>query len=209
MSDDTNTHATTSSRRLVQLLALVAAVVLIADQVTKWVALENLQPSAYTPVLGDLFGLTLVRNPGAAFSFASGSTWIFTIVAVIVTIVIIRTAPRLRSTAWALSLGALLGGNLGNLGDRLLREPGFGVGHVVDFLNYGGIVVGNVADIAIVFAAASMAMLAFRGIGIDGIRTSAQGADVDAERTEPSTEATDPGTESLASGTESTDADED
>lgn len=140
------------------------------DQGTKIAALAYLTPQEYVPLLGDLFGLQLVFNPGAAFSFASGATWIFTIAAVVVTIVIIRISRRLGSRAWALSLGALLGGNLGNLIDRLLRDPGFPQGHVVDFLNYGGLFIGNVADIAIVVAAIAIAVLAFMGIGVDGQR---------------------------------------
>lgn len=140
------------------------------DQGTKIASLAYLTPQEYVPLLGDLFGLQLVFNPGAAFSFASGATWIFTIAAVVVTIVIIRISRRLGSRAWALSLGALLGGNLGNLIDRLLRDPGFPQGHVVDFLNYGGLFIGNVADIAIVVAAIAIAVLAFMGIGVDGQR---------------------------------------
>lgn len=143
------------------------------DQVTKTIALATLEPGEYVPVIGDLFGLMLVFNPGAAFSFATGSTWIFTIVAVVVTVVIIRVARRIGSRGWAFALGALLGGNLGNLLDRLFRDPGFARGHVVDFLDYGGLFVGNVADIAIVLAAVGMALLAFLGIGIDGVRHTA------------------------------------
>lgn len=160
-------------RRLLTALGLLAAGVLVVDQVTKILAVSRLAPGEYLPLLGDLFGLMLVFNPGAAFSLASGSTWIFTIVAVVVAVVIVRVSRRIGSRGWAVALGALLGGNLGNLGDRLFREPGFGVGHVVDFLNYGGLFVGNVADIAIVLAAVGMAILAFLGIGIDGTRHAA------------------------------------
>lgn len=160
-------------RRLLTALGLLAAGVLVVDQVTKIVAVSRLTTGEYVPLLGEVFGLMLVFNPGAAFSLASGSTWIFTIVAVVVAVVIVRVSRRIGSRGWAVALGALLGGNLGNLGDRLFREPGFGVGHVVDFLNYGGFFVGNVADIAIVLAAGGMAVLAFLGIGIDGTRHAA------------------------------------
>jgi len=157
----------------------------VVDQITKALAVANLTPGEYVPLLGDAFGLMLVHNPGAAFSFATGSTWIFTIVAIVVTVVIIRVARRLGSLGWALALGALLGGTLGNLMDRLFREPGFARGHVVDFLDYGGLFVGNVADIAIVLGAAAMALLAFLGIGLDGVRHHAPTEDGDdAERSE-------------------------
>lgn len=152
----------------------MAAGVLVADQVTKGLALRALDPGVYVPLIGDVFGLMLVFNPGAAFSLATGSTWIFTVVAVVVAVIILRVARRIGSRGWALALGALLGGNLGNLGDRLFRDPGFARGHVVDFLNYGGLFVGNVADIAIVVGAGAMALLAFLGIGVDGTRHAGQ-----------------------------------
>jgi len=157
-------------RRLPAALWLLAVGVLVADQVTKAIALAGLTPGVNVPVLGEAFGLLLVFNSGAAFSFATGSTWVFTIVAVVVAVVIVRISRRLGSRGWAIALGALLGGNVGNLADRLFREPGFGRGHVVDFLNYNGWFVGNVADIAIVLGAAGMALLAFLGIGVDGSR---------------------------------------
>ncbi len=151
-------------------LGLLAAGVLVVDQASKTLVVARLEPGEYIPLLGDFFGLQLVFNPGAAFSFATGSTWIFTLVAVVVTVVIVRISRKLNSRGWAFALGALLGGNLGNLGDRLFRDPGFPQGHVVDFLNYNGWFVGNVADIAIVGAAVAMAILAFLGVGVDGTR---------------------------------------
>ena len=166
-------HDQPRRRRLLVALGLLAVGVLVVDQVTKVLALAQLAPGEYVPLIGDYFGLMLVFNPGAAFSLATGSTWVFTIVAVVVAVVILRVARKLGSRGWALALGGLLGGNLGNLGDRLFREPGFARGHVVDFLNYNGWFVGNVADIAIVLAAAGMALLAFLGIGIDGTRHAA------------------------------------
>lgn len=169
-------HDQPRRRRLLAALGLLAAGVLVVDQVTKTIVLANLTPGEYVPLLGEYFGLMLVFNPGAAFSLATGSTWIFTIVAVVVTVVIVKIASRIGSRGWALALGALLGGNLGNLGDRLFRDPGFARGHVVDFLNYNGWFVGNVADIAIVLAAVGMALLAFLGIGIDGTRHAAPAA---------------------------------
>ncbi len=162
-------------------LGLLAVGVLVVDQVTTQLALGSLTEGEYVPLLGEFFGLMLVFNPGAAFSLATGSTWIFTIVAVVVAVVIVRMSRKIGSRSWALALGALLGGNLGNLGDRLFRPPGFARGHVVDFLNYNGWFVGNVADIAIVLAAVGMALLAFLGIGIDGTRASSAPEEPDAD----------------------------
>src|SRR5699024_2687616 len=160
-------------------IAAITVVTFGLDLGTKQWALSALSIGEYVPVLGEVFGFELVFNPGAAFSFASGATWVFTTAAIVVTAVLVRLSFRLRSWGWALVLSMLLGGTLGNLADRLFRDPGFGVGHVVDFLNYNGFFVGNVADIFIVAAAIGIAVLAFVGIPLDG-RTHAPGA-ADAE----------------------------
>lgn len=136
-----------------------------ADQLSKQWALSALDDGARHPVLGDLLGFRLIFNPGAALSFGAGSTWIFTIVAVVVVIAVIRLARRLTSRVWATTLGLLLAGALGNLTDRLVRPPGFGRGHVVDFIDYG-VFIGNVADIWIVGAAFAMIALSIRGVPI-------------------------------------------
>lgn len=156
-------------RRLAAWVFVLAAVVLLADQLTKWWALSTLETGERVPLLGDLLGLRLVFNPGAAFSIATGMTWALTIVVVVVVVVILRAVRRIGSRGWAVALGLLLGGALGNLGDRLFRDPGFGRGEVVDMIDYG-VFVGNVADVAIVSAAALIALLGLRGIGIDGRR---------------------------------------
>ena len=160
------------TRRPVASLLLLAAVVVLADQLTKEWALANLTEGIRDPLLGDALGLTLVFNPGAALSIASGTTWLFTLAAVGVSVAILRVAPRLGSRGWAVGLGLMLGGALGNLLDRLLREPGFAVGEVVDFIAYFDWFVGNVADIAIVGAAVLIVLLSVRGIGVDGARVS-------------------------------------
>ena len=161
-------------RRLMALLTGVTVVVLIADQVAKAWAVSSLVPGERTPVIGDLLGLSLVYNPGAALSIATGTTWLLTVVAVVVAVVIVRASRRIGSTGWAVALGLLLGGALGNLIDRLFREPSFGRGEVVDFIAYAHVFVGNVADVAIVVAAVVIVLLSMRGIRIDGSVESAQ-----------------------------------
>jgi len=158
----------TARRGLLLLLALVAAAAYGTDQLTKALAVARLEPGAPHAVVGHLLQLQLIRNAGAAFSMATGVTWVLTLVALVVVVVVVRSARRLGSTGWAVTLGLLLGGALGNLTDRLLREPGFGRGHVVDFIDYGGLFIGNVADIAIVVAAVAVAVQALRGVGLDG-----------------------------------------
>ncbi|SKC79524.1 signal peptidase II [Krasilnikoviella flava] len=155
-------------RRLVTWTFVLAALVLLVDQLTKWWAESALVWGADPrPLVGELLQLRLIYNDGAALSIATGMTWILTIVVCVVVVVIVRAIRRIGSTGWAVALGLLLGGALGNLGDRFFREPGFARGHVVDFIDYG-VFVGNVADIAIVAAAVLIVVLSFRGIGLDG-----------------------------------------
>ncbi|MBD8060864.1 signal peptidase II [Oceanitalea stevensii] len=166
-------------RGMVILLVALALGIAGIDQATKYLAEERLTQGVYVPLVGDLLGWQLIYNPGAAFSLGTGMTWVFTIIMVVVIAVVLRVSRRLRSGAWALALGMLLGGAVGNLYDRLLREPGFARGHVVDFINYNGWFVGNVADIAIVLAAILIALLALLGIEVDGTRTVSHREDDD------------------------------
>ena len=170
--DDPVVAPSASPRRRGLLITLVAltVVVLVLDQLSKAWALENLTDGVRRVLVGDLLGLQLVFNSGAALSIGTGMTWLLTIIAVAVIVVIVRASRRLGSTAWAVALGLLLGGALGNLVDRLVREPGFARGHVVDFIAYAHVFVGNVADIAIVAAAILIVILAALGVHIDGTR---------------------------------------
>lgn len=160
-------------RRLVAGLVALAAIVLVLDQVTKAWALASLDEGVRHPVLGDLLGIQLLFNPGAALGLATGTTWLLTIVAIVVVVVIVRVSRRLGSRGWAVALGLLLGGALGNLTDRMIREPGVARGHVIDFIAYGDLFVGNVADIAIVVAAGLLMILSLRGVRLDGTREGA------------------------------------
>lgn len=149
---------------------MLTAAVLVLDQLTKAWALASLTPGGRVDVLGSWLGLELVRNPGAALSFAQGMTWVLTAVAVVVVVVVARAARRLGSRGWALAFGLLLGGALGNLVDRFFRDPGPARGHVVDFIAYADWFVGNVADIAIVVAAGIVVLQTARGVRLDGTR---------------------------------------
>jgi signal peptidase II len=176
------TAAPLSVRALV-VLAGVAVVVYVLDQISKALVVANLQESQPLPVLGDLLTFQFVRNSGAAFSLASGSTWIFTIVASAVTVFIVMFARRIRSTGWAVLFGMLLGGTLGNLTDRYFREPGFPNGHVIDFLQIPLLpAIFNIADVAIVSSMAVFLILTLRGVGLDGRRHVDSPADQAAAR---------------------------
>lgn len=146
----------------------VAGVVLLLDQLTKWLAVTYLEGQPSVEVIGPLVKFTFVRNPGAAFSLGGGYTVIFSLLAVVVAVVIIRTARSLGSKAWAIALGGLLGGALGNLLDRIFREPGFMRGHVVDFIQLPYWAIFNVADMAVVFSAVLIVILTLRGVPLRG-----------------------------------------
>ncbi|WP_369406769.1 signal peptidase II [Blastococcus haudaquaticus] len=158
-----------------RLLLTLAAAVLAADLATKLLVVATIEPGEDIRVLGGALYLTNLRNTGAAFSFAEGFTVLFTLVAAVVAVVIVRTARRLFSTGWAVTLGLVLGGAVGNLIDRVFRDPGFLRGGVVDFLSVFGpdgsvFPVFNVADSAIVCGGILGALLALRGIEFDGSR---------------------------------------
>ena len=172
-SQEGTAGARRSKRLPVIVLWLVAIIVIVVDQASKQWALSALSDGRHTALFGRALGLVLVRNPGAAFSFATGQTWIFALIASCVVAIIIRVSRNLASGSWAVALGLVLGGAVGNLIDRLLREPGFLRGHVIDFIDYGGYFVGNVADIAIVAAAAGIIILSLGGWEIDGTRAGA------------------------------------
>lgn len=129
--------------------AIVAAGIVVIDQVTKAAALATLSEEARIPLLGDLFGLQLAFNPGAILSLGSGFTGVLTLVGAGAVVWLIIAALRARTAGLAVAFGFILGGALGNLIDRLFSPPGFGVGHVTDFLAYGTLFIGNLADVAL------------------------------------------------------------
>lgn len=150
------------------LLVLVALVALLADIGTKLLVVERLEGKEPIELLGGAVTLAVSRNSGAAFSFAEGATVVFTLVAVGVAVFIVRTLPRLRSSAWAVTLGLLLGGAVGNLVDRLTRAPGIGRGAVVDFISVPHFATFNVADSAITVGAVLAVLLSLKGVEVDG-----------------------------------------
>ncbi len=159
------------SPRAIGLLAAVALVAYGLDQATKYLITTTLRLNEVVPVLGEVLQLHYVTNPGAAFSLATGFTWVLSIVALGVIVFIVWFAPRIRSLAWATMFGLVLGGAFGNVTDRLFRPPGFGVGHVVDFIQVWGFpAIFNVADIAVVSAMGLFLLLSLRNVGLDGVR---------------------------------------
>jgi signal peptidase II len=155
------------------LLAVVTTIVLAADVITKVAVVSALEGERPVRLLGGAVYLQLVRNPGAAFSMATGMTWVLTLIAVAVVCAIIWIMPKLRSVGWAIGLSLVLAGALGNLSDRFFRAPGPLSGHVVDFVSLfapNGDVwpVFNVADSAIVVGGCLIVLMALLGREYDG-----------------------------------------
>jgi signal peptidase II len=180
--EQTSPQEPTGPRRLGLLLG-VAAAVFIADVISKIIVVAALKPDQPVWLISGLLDLNLTRNSGAAFSFGTGQTVVFTAIAIGVIIFILRTSRRLHSLPWAVTLGLLLGGAAGNLTDRLLRAPGVFRGDVVDWIQLPHWPVFNVADSCIVCGGFLAVVLAARGIRLDGSRdVRARGKDASAKQ---------------------------
>jgi signal peptidase II len=152
------------------LFGMVAAVGYAADLVTKQLALSTLEWSTPVQVVGEYFGFFLTSNSGAAFSLGTSYTMVLSMIAIVAAAITLWVARRLGSTGWAVGLGFLLAGILGNLTDRIFREPSVLRGHVIDFLRFPDFPVFNVADVCINIAAAVIIIQALRGVRVDGTR---------------------------------------
>jgi signal peptidase II len=159
--------------RRLALFVVVALAVLTLDVVSKVLVVANLDPYQRVRILGGAIYLQQARNSGAAFSLGTGFTVILTLVALAVVVVIVRTASRMRSVGWSVALGLILGGAVGNLVDRIFREPGVFRGRVVDWISLFGPdaehwPIFNLADSAIVCGAILAALLSLFGVPLDG-----------------------------------------
>jgi signal peptidase II len=164
-------------KRRIGIVLIFAALALGIDVTSKALVVAKLQDRGPVHVPGGFLYLNLIRNSGAAFSIGEGQTWVFTLIAAGVVFVILRVSRNLRSLPWAIALGLLLGGALGNLSDRLFRSPGVGRGDVVDFLQFPrfplvhyDFPVFNLADSSIVVGGCLMVLLSFLGMQPDGSR---------------------------------------
>ncbi|GLX54619.1 hypothetical protein Shyhy01_75680 [Streptomyces hygroscopicus subsp. hygroscopicus] len=158
------------TRRRVWVLWLVAAVAYVVDLGSKLAVVASLEGRDPVPVLGSWLELRVQRNPGAAFGMGSATTIVFTLIALAVAAVVIRVSRRLTSTPWAIALGLLLGGAVGNLTDRLFRSPGGMRGAVVDFVSVRGFSVMNLADWAITCGGVLIVVLSLAGHEPGGAR---------------------------------------
>ena len=145
------------------LACAVAAGAVLIDQGSKALALAQLSEDDRIPLLGDWLGLQLAFNPGTVMSLGSDSTWLLTLIAAAASIALLIAATRAPSAGWAVAIGLVWGGAVGNLLDRLLAPPGFGRGHVTDFLAYGNLFIGNLADVILGVGVALGLLLYLRG----------------------------------------------
>lgn len=171
MPEPSHPPASVRNRNLA-ILGGTATLVYAADLITKLIAVHKLQYREPVQVFGTAFQLELVRNPGAAFGIGVGMTVVFTLLSVLVVGAILRTANRLGSTAWAVVFGLVLGGAVGNLTDRVFREPAFLRGHVVDFLHITHWPVFNLADSAFCVAGGIVFLLVLKNIPLEGRNSS-------------------------------------
>lgn len=165
-------HARRIPARFGIVMLLCTLVAYTFDQLTKWWVVSTMTEGQVTEVLPPLLNWRFIRNPGAAFSIGTDYTWFFTIIMVAVAVAIVLQVRKVASWGWSVALGLVLGGALGNLTDRLLREPSFGQGHVVDFIALPNFAIFNIADSAVVSGVVLICLLTLRGIGMDGRRST-------------------------------------
>ncbi|MDQ0580447.1 signal peptidase II [Streptomyces rishiriensis] len=163
-----STEARPRGKRRIAVLFTVATVAYVIDLVSKMIVVAKLEHHAPIEIVGDWLRFEAIRNAGAAFGFGEAFTIIFTVIAAAVIVVIARLARKLYSLPWAIALGLLLGGALGNLTDRIFRAPGVFEGAVVDFIAPKHFAVFNLADSAIVCGGILIVLLSFKGLDPDG-----------------------------------------
>ena len=164
---DPDADSAPGSRRYVVTLLLVALVVVAIDRVTKIWAVDALGDGEVIVLFDPWMQLRLVYNSGAAFGFAGGYTAVITVIAIGVVVAILRMSRRLRNVWWAVALGGILGGALGNLIDRMTQEPAPFRGYVIDFIEWPGFPVWNLADAAIVGSVGLIVVLSLRDVPYD------------------------------------------
>jgi signal peptidase II len=186
----TTAHPTRpTGRRLWPLVIGVAVVGLAIDQITKALAVAHLVPGVPHDLVGSALRLNRTSNPGAAFSTGTSHTAIFSALAIVATVAVLWLSRRVGSVVWAVALGVLLAGIVGNLIDRIARPPAVFRGQVVDFLEFPHWPIFNIADCCITVAAVLILIQAARGIRLDGQRERApESSPVAAAATSPARE---------------------
>ena len=149
---------TVTNRRLA---VVVAAGVLVGDQLTKWWAVEALADGPIS-LIGDFLQFRLIRNSGAAFGTLQNAGVLLAIIAVVAILLLLRVSAEAEHRHEVVIFGLVLGGAAGNLADRVFRADGFFDGRVVDFVDFSFWPTFNVADSAITSAVVLALLTAFR-----------------------------------------------
>lgn len=157
-----------SRRTVLGSIAAIGAVIAVIDQITKNWAVDSLPLLEPQPFIGEILQLTLLYNSGAAWGMGAEITPVVTCLQLaIVAGVIVFAVKAVRSPWYTAALGLIMGGALGNIHDRLLREPGPFRGAVVDFLELPNWPVFNIADMAVVGGAIMIVALGVFGVASD------------------------------------------
>ncbi|WP_051619705.1 signal peptidase II [Haematomicrobium sanguinis] len=151
-------------------LALFAVIIYAADQLMKLWVVANMTEGESFDVWPPFLKWYFIRNPGAAFSIGEDYTIVFTIIMIIASAAILFFIRKVRSIGWAIALGLILGGALGNLTDRLFQPPGGGWGYVVDYVSVPNFAIFNFADVGVTSGVCLVILLTLLGIGYDGKR---------------------------------------
>jgi signal peptidase II len=154
---------------------VIALIAITIDQGTKNLAIASLDLGKSYPVIDGVLFWRLVYNDSAAFSLGFGYTWILAVISTVAALATIWFSRKLTDISWSIMIGIFLGGVIGNLIDRLIREPSFGNGHVVDFIQVPfNFPIFNLADIFIVTIASLSVIRVFRGEHLGGIEPKAK-----------------------------------
>lgn len=126
-------------------LFVLPLAVVILDQFSKYIVVENMALGESIPIIEEVFHLTYILNPGAAFGMFAHNRLFFIAIAVIVIGIIIWARREILASPWEVKAGCglFLGGAIGNLIDRAWQ------GLVIDFFDFRIWPVFNIADIAI------------------------------------------------------------
>ncbi len=155
-------------------LLVTALVVVVIDLATKVWAVSKLENQPDIQVVGNLLQFSFLRNPGAAFSIGTNVTWVFTLISIALSIAVLVISKNVANRTWAIALGGLLGGALGNLVDRIFRSPEPFQGHVVDFILLPNYPMFNISDSAVVVSAIAMVIMSIQGIEYGSTQTSSR-----------------------------------
>lgn len=125
---------------------LLALIIIVSDQIIKYIVSNNMYLGQSIPVVPQIFHLTYILNPGAAFGILENQRWLFICIAAVLIGAVVYFYKRIKQLAkmFRLGIALLFGGAIGNMIDRIF------IGRVVDYMDFRIWPVFNLADVAIV-----------------------------------------------------------